>query len=150
VGAIMKNNKLTYSMEDYLEAIYRLEMKNRVARITDIANMLNYKKSSVTKALKVLAEKELINYEPYKYITLKKAGMNQAKKIMNKHNVLKLFCEDILLLDPEEAEDIGCKMEHFISCENLQRFQDVIDFFNETPEIKKKWIDKEKPVKSAC
>jgi DtxR family transcriptional regulator, Mn-dependent transcriptional regulator len=78
-------------MEDYLEAIYELEKKNRVARITDIAELLQIKKSSATKALKALAEKDLVNYEPYKFITLKKAGLERARKITSKHRILSSF-----------------------------------------------------------
>ena len=38
--------KMSSSLEDYLEAIYILELKNKVARISDIATLLNIKKSS--------------------------------------------------------------------------------------------------------
>lgn len=146
----MPDQELTSSMEDYLEAIYMLEKKNRVARITDIADLLKFKKSSVSKALRVLAEKNLINYEPYKFITLKKKGLIRARKIFSKHKVLTQFCEDILLFDSEVSEEIGCRMEHFISCENLQRFQDLMDFFKQNPDFKKKWLKMEKPDIKAC
>lgn len=146
----MEKIELTSSLEDYLEAIYLLEMKNKVARITDIANHLNVKKPSVTSSLKVLAEKDLINYEPYKFITLKEKGLILAKRILSKHNILSIFCKEILLIDSEEAEDIGCRMEHFISCETLQKFKNLINFFDQNPTIKEKWIKMEKPEIKAC
>lgn len=131
--------KITSSLEDYLEAIYILESKNKVARITDIANHLNLKKSSVSKALKILAEKGLINYEPYKFITLKASGVIVARRILNKHNTLKLFCESILHIDEEDSDVIACKMEHFISCTNLQHFLHLMDFFKNNKEIAELW-----------
>ena len=140
----MKIENLSQSLEDYLEAIYILEMKNKVARITDIANLLKIKKSSVSKALKILAEKELIIYQPYKFITLKPKGIIFAQKILNKHNALKLFCENILLLSEEDSDFIACEMEHFISCKNLQHFLNLIDFFKENPKITEAWKNKKK------
>ncbi|KQC11144.1 MAG: hypothetical protein APR54_02940 [Candidatus Cloacimonas sp. SDB] len=130
---------ITSSLEDYLEAIYILELKNKVARITDIAKHLNIKKSSVSKALKILAEKDLINYEPYKFITLKPAGVILSRRILNKHKTLKLFCESILHINEENSDTIACKMEHFISCSNLQNFLHLIDFFKENNEINELW-----------
>lgn len=133
---------ITSSLEDYLEAIYILELKNKVARITDIATHLNIKKSSVSKALKILAKKELINYEPYKFITLKTAGVIIAQRILNKHKSLKLFCESVLHINEEDADTIACKMEHFVSCTNLQNFLLLTDFFKDNQEIAELWEKK--------
>ncbi len=141
---------ITSSLEDYLEAIYILELKNKVARITDIATHLNIKKSSVSKALKILAEKDLINYEPYKFITLKPAGVILSRRILNKHKTLKLFCEKILHINEKEADSIACQMEHFISCPNLQHFLHLIEFFQENKEISELWNKKSDSLHSDC
>ncbi len=141
-GELKNMENITSSLEDYLEAIYILELKNKVARITGIANHLNIKKSSVSKALKILAEKDLINYEPYQFVTLKSSGIILARRILNKHKTLKLFCESILHINEEDSDAIACKMEHFISCKNLQNFLHLIDFFKENKEINKLWIAK--------
>ncbi len=142
--------KISSSLEDYLEAIYILELKNKVARISDIATLLDIKKSSATKALKVLASKDLINYEPYKFITLKPAGVILAQKILNKHKTLKLFCESVLHISEEDSEMIACKMEHFISCNNLQHFIGLMDFFKENKNIAELWDKKCSEQKRDC
>ncbi|MBF0235618.1 MAG: metal-dependent transcriptional regulator, partial [Desulfamplus sp.] len=69
--------ELTESLEDYLEIILKLQERNRVARSKDIAENMGIQRGSVTSMLKNLAEKELINYEPYGYITL----TDQGKKV---------------------------------------------------------------------
>lgn len=140
--------KISSSLEDYLEAIYILESKNRVARITDIAEHLNISKPSVSKALKVLEERGLINYEPYRHITLKSEGIILARKILNKHEALQLFCENVLHIDEEDADEIACQMEHFISCEHLQKFLLLIEFFQEHKSTAKLWQDKVKSAKN--
>ncbi|MCB5253628.1 MAG: metal-dependent transcriptional regulator [Candidatus Cloacimonadaceae bacterium] len=140
--------KISSSLEDYLEAIYIIESKNKVARITDIAQHLNISKPSVTKALKLLAERDLINYEPYKYITLKGRGIILARKILNKHKALKLFCDSVLYISEEDSDEIACQMEHFVSCENLQKFLLLIEFFQEHKDCAKLWRDKAKSAKN--
>ncbi len=141
-GGFMEKKELSQSLEDYLEAILILETKNKVARITDIANLLKIKKSSVSKALKLLAEKELINYHPYKFITLQPKGLIFAQRILNKHKTLKFFCKNILSLDEKDSDFIACEMEHFISCKNIQHFQSLIDFFKENPKAAEAWENK--------
>ncbi len=54
----VNNQKLTPSLENYLEAILFIETRNRVARVKDIADHLNVQMSSVTVALKNLKEKK--------------------------------------------------------------------------------------------
>ena len=44
----MMKKDLTQSLEDYLEAIYFLEKKSRVARVKDIAARLSVQMPSVT------------------------------------------------------------------------------------------------------
>ena len=56
---------LSESLGDYLESIYHLARGRPAARVKDIAEQMEVQKSSVTGALKSLAEKALVNYEPY-------------------------------------------------------------------------------------
>ena len=82
---------LSESLEDYLEAIFELQTMNTVARSKDIAAKLNIKCGSVTGTLKKLADRKLINYEPYGYITLTPQGDKIAKEVTTRHNVFKHF-----------------------------------------------------------
>ena len=65
-----KKNNLTASLENYIKAISEIVEKQKAARVKDIANSLFIGASSVSEALKNLAEKEYINYQPYGIITL--------------------------------------------------------------------------------
>ena len=56
--------KLSFSLEDYIEEIYNEVLKTGQAKVTAIANALNVQKASVTGALNILADKKLINYLP--------------------------------------------------------------------------------------
>lgn len=107
--------KLSFSLEDYIEEIYNQVLKNGQAKVTAIANALNVKKASVTGALNILAEKKLINYLPYFPITLTDAGKKIAEDILAKHENLSEFFIEVLSIEPKEAAETACKMEHIIS-----------------------------------
>lgn len=48
---------LSPSLQDYLEVVFHLAAAKQVARVKDIARQVNVKNSSVTGALRSLAEK---------------------------------------------------------------------------------------------
>jgi DtxR family Mn-dependent transcriptional regulator len=95
-GAVIeKKAVLSESLEDYLETILDLEKTNKVARVKDIAEKMGVLRGSVTGALKNLAEKKLINYEPYSFITLTRKGATIAREITRRHEVLKDFLHNV-------------------------------------------------------
>ncbi len=106
--------KLSVSLEDYIEEIYNQIKNAGQAKVTAIAAALNVKKASVTGALNILAEKKLVNYAPYSEITLTKEGEKIAKKIFEKHKKLSEFFVEVLGADEEQAVEIACKMEHIV------------------------------------
>ena len=82
---------LTASLEDYMEAIFHLVDEKQAARARDIAQRLQVNRSSVTGALQSLAQKGLVNYEPYEAITLTQKGVAVAKDVVRRHEVLRDF-----------------------------------------------------------
>lgn len=122
---IIMNSELTLSesLEDYLEVILELQIMNTVARSKDIAEKLNIKCGSVTGTLKKLAERKLINYEPYGYITLTSKGEKIAKEVTTRHNVFKHFLFKHVELDEAIAEQTACRMEHAMNHKNFMKFK---------------------------
>ena len=107
------------SAENYLETIYILSKKLPVVRSVDIATELNFKKPSVSVAMKHLREKELIVVSDAGFITLTEEGQAQAEAIYERHTILtKMF---INLGVPEDiaAED-ACQIEHILSEESFE------------------------------
>ncbi|MDM8552867.1 metal-dependent transcriptional regulator, partial [Desulfobacterales bacterium HSG2] len=109
-----KEMEFSESVEDYLETILDLEKTNKVARAKDIAERMGFRQGSVTGALKNMAEKGLINYEPYSFITLTRKGTKIAREITRRHTVLKDFLFRVLQLDVKKADAVACRMEHDI------------------------------------
>ena len=55
IGRTAVQKELSSTLEDYLEAIFRIEKKKRAARVRDIAGRVGVTKSTVNAALKSLA-----------------------------------------------------------------------------------------------
>ena len=106
------------SAENYLETIYILSKKLPVVRSVDIATELNFKKPSVSVAMKHLREKELIVVSDAGFITLTKEGLAQAEAIYERHTVLtKMFIA--LGVPAEIAAEDACQIEHVLSNESF-------------------------------
>ena len=125
---MVKNNSLSASLEDYLEAIFNLAGESKVARSKDIAQMLGVSRASVTGALRTLKERDLANYKPYGYITLTDDGKTVAKEVIQKHNIISSFFINVLGVDHEIAQKAACKAEHTLGPEVIKRLLYFIEF----------------------
>ena len=121
-----KETALSESLEDYLETILELQTNNTVARSKDIAEKLDIKRGSVTGMLKKLAAQELINYEPYGYVTLTSKGEKIAKEIEGRHIVLKDFLFRLVGVDEDTADQTACRMEHAMNAATFKKFKAFI------------------------
>ena len=128
-----KTIPLSENIEDYLETILRLQIRNTVARSKDIASELNIKRGSVTGMLKKLAAQNLINYEPYGYVTLTREGEKIARKIEYRHSVLKDFLFRILEVDEDRADETACRMEHAMDSQSFRKFVEFIATLDACP-----------------
>lgn len=125
--------KLSFSLEDYIEEIYKQVLKNGQAKVTAIAEALCVRKASVTGALNILSEKKLINYAPYSPITLTAQGEKIAKEVLKKHENISEFFISVLNIPREEALEIACKMEHIVSnklFDNMMKLTDYVKSSN--------------------
>lgn len=99
------------SAENYLETILMLSKKLPVVRSVDIANELDFKKSSVSVAMKNLREKNHITVTDAGFIYLTESGREIAEMIYERHRLL----SDWLIrlgVSEETANEDACRMEH--------------------------------------
>lgn len=123
------SDKLTSSLEDYLETLYFIYKKNNVVKAIDVARALNVSRASTTEALKKLAEKKLINYGRYNAISLTQEGIEAAKEVAKRHNSLFIFFEKVLGAGHDEAQENACKIEHIISKDMLARIEKFTEYY---------------------
>jgi len=131
---------LSASLEDYLKAIFRIVAVKQAARAKDVSARLNVGNSSVTGALRTLADRGLINYAPYDLITLTPLGQATARDIVRRQEALREFFTKVLAVDEETAEIGACKMEHEIPPAIVERFIQFVDFVEVCPRAGAKWI----------
>jgi DtxR family Mn-dependent transcriptional regulator len=129
--SVERKQKLSASLEDYLEAIFNLADQAQGARSKDIAAKLGVARSSVTGAVQMLREKGLANYRPYGSITLTDPGQSAAAEVVRKHNILTSFFADILGVDADAAEEAACRAEHALGPEIIGRLVSFIAFVAE-------------------
>jgi DtxR family Mn-dependent transcriptional regulator len=134
------SKSLTASLEDYLEAIFHVAAEKGAARAKDISKRMKVNSSSVTGALRALAERGLVNYAPYDIVTLTPQGTRVAKDVIRRHEVLRDFFVKILAVDEAEAEEGACKMEHAVPRNILERLVQYIDFLDACPRAGSEWI----------
>ena len=131
--------KLSASLEDYLEAIFHIVQDKQAARAKDIVERLGVHNSSVTQALKVLADRELVNYAPYDLITLTEAGQAVALDVVARHRALRSFLVEVLGLESKLAEQDACRLEHGISQDVFERLRLLMAFRHRNPEKVVSW-----------
>lgn len=127
---------LTSSLEDYLKAIWIINLDKKVVRVKDIVEKLGVKASSVVEAMNNLKDKDLVNQEKYGYIELTSEGARLAKDIYKKHKSLYRFIRSVLGVDINTAEEDACRIEHYVSKETLDRIIKFIEFIDNCPEGK--------------
>jgi len=132
--------KLSASVEDYLEAIYVLAQANRVARSKDIAERLDVNRSSVTGMIRTLVERGLVEHERYGYITLTSAGERAAREVAGRHDALRDFFVKVLCIDPEEADQAACRMEHAVSKRVVERLTAFAAHVESCPQAGAQWL----------
>ena len=117
-----KNNE---SAENYLETILILSKKLPVVRSVDVANHLDFKKSSVSIAMKNLREKNHITMTDAGYIYLTDSGKEIADMIYERHRLL-TSCLEKLGVPADLAEKDACKIEHVISKQSFDAIKEYV------------------------
>ncbi len=114
------------SAEDYLETILMLSKELPVVRSIDVANEMNFKKSSVSVAMKNLRTKEMITVTDAGYIQLTQKGREIAEMIYERHIFLSTWLEN-LGVDEKTAADDACRMEHVISKDSFAAIKRYVE-----------------------
>ncbi len=117
--------KVNESAENYLETILILSKSLPVVRSVDIAAELNFKKSSVSVAMKNLRERNHITVTKEGYIYLTQSGREIAEMIYERHELLSSWLMR-LGVDKKIAVEDACRIEHVISKESFEAIKKVI------------------------
>ena len=112
---------ISRAQEEYLKTMYILKKQNGNIRVTDVALKMDCTKPSVNKALNILKENKLVNYETYGTIELTDEGENLAKKILEAYDIVYLFLKDVLNLEEEKAKLEAEKIKTNLSDDTINK-----------------------------
>ena len=105
-------------------AILELSAKRGYARVSDVAKHLQITTGSASTNLKSLKQKKLVVEDDNKFLSLSETGRKLAEGIVHQREILVQFLQEVLGVDPHQAEIDACKTEHLFSLETTSKMQE--------------------------
>ncbi len=117
--------EITPPVEDYLKTIYAVLREGGEARATTsaIAERMEVSAASATNMMQRLAEMKLVEYVPYRGVSLTPMGEKIALEVIRHHRLIELYLAEALGYSWDEVHDEAERLEHVIS----EEFEDRID-----------------------
>ena len=134
--------RTTSAVEDYLERISELIKTKGYARVVDIAAELKISQASVTTMVQRLDGEGLVKYEKYRGMVLTSSGLEVARRIAHRHQLLTDFLRVIGVGDEKIIYDDVEGMEHHISPESFKAIEALTRYLEKNPSILAKAMTK--------
>ncbi|MEM1514547.1 MAG: metal-dependent transcriptional regulator [Candidatus Bathyarchaeia archaeon] len=113
-------------IEEYLEAIYRLQERHEVARTGDLVEKLKVSPGTITNTIERLERMLLVVHEPYRGVQLTEKGRKIALSVLRKHRLLEKLLFDILGIEWCSVHEHACNLEHWINEHIARRIEYVL------------------------
>jgi DtxR family Mn-dependent transcriptional regulator len=121
-----RSRDLTAPVEDYLKAIYELEVVAGVAGTNEIAAELGIAAPSVSGMLRRLAAQALVTHERYRGVRLTREGRRAALRTIRRHRVIEAYLTQALGYPWDRVHDEAERLEHSASDELIDRMAAAI------------------------
>ncbi len=137
--------RTTVAAEDYLEKIEQLIARKGYARVVDIAAALKISQASVTAMVQRLDGEGFIKYEKYRGMVLTSSGLEVARRIAHRHQLLTDFLRVLGVSDEKIIYDDVEGMEHHISPETFLAIEALTRHLEKNPGVVTKAMGAAKP-----
>lgn len=134
--------RASVAAEDYLEKIEALISRKGYARVVDIAAELKISQASVTAMVQRLDAEGFVKYEKYRGMVLTSSGLEVARRIAHRHQLLTEFLRVIGVADEKVIYDDVEGMEHHISPETFQAIEALTRYLEKNPGVVAKIVAK--------
>ncbi len=128
-------HRTTVAAEDYLEKIEQLISRKGYARVVDIAGELKISQASVTAMVQKLDAEGFVKYEKYRGMVLTSTGLEVARRIAHRHQLLTDFLSVIGVGDEKIIYDDVEGMEHHISPETFRAIEALTRYLEKNPGV---------------
>jgi DtxR family Mn-dependent transcriptional regulator len=129
----MAKPPLTEAIQDYLREIYKLATDGGRVSVTALAKSQGVSPASASAMVKKLAALELAVHEPYRGITLTRAGEQVALEVIRHHRLLELYLAETLGLAIDDVHVEAERLEHVISEELEAKIDRALGFPTHDP-----------------
>lgn len=118
----------TTSEENYIKAVYHLEVADGMVTTNELAAELKTTAASVSDMLRKLKAKKLLIYEKYQGFKLSAEGRKIALGIIRKHRLWEYFLVNHLEFGWDEVHDIAEQLEHINSATLIDKLDEFLNF----------------------
>ncbi len=103
------------SVEEYLEAVYRLEREGPGVTTSGLASSLGVAPASVSGMLKKLAKDGYLEHVSRGEVKLTDKGLAVGVRVLRRHRLAERLLTDVLGMPWDQVHDEACMLEHAIS-----------------------------------
>jgi len=114
------------SLQDYIKAIYELEVAQKRSATKTLADLLGVQMASVTGMVKYLAAEGFLKHVPYRGFKLTPKGRVLALQMLRRHRLIELFLVQTLGLGWDEVHTEAEQMEHAVSDALVERIDEYL------------------------
>lgn len=119
---------LNRAEEDYIKTIYELTIQDEkdLVRTNEVSDYFGYTDQSVNEMIKRLSQKKLLNFIPYKGVSLTQKGKKEAIRMIRAHRIWEVFLTDKLGFSWESVHEDAERLEHATSDKVLNKLYEFI------------------------
>jgi DtxR family Mn-dependent transcriptional regulator len=104
------------AIEDYAKAIYSIApVRDRLVLNGEVAHRLGVTPATATSMLKKMAGLGLVDYMPYKGVSLTPAGEKVALEVIRHHRLIEAYLAEALGMPRDQVHEEAEVLEHYIS-----------------------------------
>ena len=112
----LRNSPSTEAIEDYAKAIYSISQeRDGLVLNGEVAHRLKVTPATATAMLKRLADLGLVDYKPYKGVSLTPAGERVALEVIRHHRLIETYLSEALGMPSDRVHEEAEVLEHHIS-----------------------------------
>jgi DtxR family Mn-dependent transcriptional regulator len=120
-GVRGRRDPSTEAIEDYAKAIYAIAGEREGPVLNgEVAHRLGVTPATATSMLKRLDSLGLVEYTPYKGVSLTPAGQKVALEVIRHHRLIEAYLSEALGMPDDRVHEEAEVLEHYIS-EDLEK-----------------------------
>lgn len=120
--------KFSPAEENYLKAIFHLQMERGKVFTSELAQQLSSQPPSVTDMMKKLSAKGLLDYQPYYGFSLSPEGKKAALRVVRRHRLWEYFLSEKLGFGWNEVHAVAEELEHVSSNKLIDKLEEYLGF----------------------